>query len=274
MVRLALRRHGVSMGLLAATVALGGYLDWGDRDRSTTSETNARQQNLVPAFRRGAFTELTIEQNGQSLRICRAPVDAGEAVYYLGDGELADPPAVDKVLGALEFATVERRLEGKQDKHQLGLDTPRLKVTLVMGGLTFRLAVGSDAPRPRRICLCRERRCGGRRCPRFGDRAIASVRCLSIANPPSVSSVPAGRAFDRRRRGNASILPRCMGGWGSPSMGPSRVDRDAFDRVVSSLANVRAEAFAPAPASEEALGQPSDRLRLTLTPKRPASHAP
>ena len=153
--RLALRRHGVSMALLVATVALGGYLYWGDRDRATTSETNARQQNLVPTFRRGAFTELTIEQNGQSLRIVSRPGDAGEAVYYLGDGELADPPAVDKVLGALEFATVERRLEGKQDKHQLGLDAPRLKVTLVMGGLTFRLAVGSDARPPQDLPMPR-----------------------------------------------------------------------------------------------------------------------
>ena len=81
--RVALRRHGVSMALLAATVALGGYLYWGDRDRATTSETSARQQNLVPAFRRAAFTELTIEQNGQSLRIVSRPGDAGEAVYYL-----------------------------------------------------------------------------------------------------------------------------------------------------------------------------------------------
>ena len=242
---------------------------WGDRDRATTGETSARQQNLVPAFRRAAFTELTIEQNGQSVRIVSRTGDAGEAVYYLGDGELADPPAVDKVLGALEFATVERRLEGKQDKLQLGLDAPRLKVTLVMGGLTFRLAVGSDAPAPAGsayaesdgavVVIARDLVTELSR--PFDTYRSRTLLPYLVPNWPSFRSTATGQRVD---------YPARMGRLGDSLRGGDGARRSRRIRSYGlSLANVRAEAFAPAPASEEALGPPPDRLRLTLTPKAP-----
>ena len=57
-----LRKHATSIGLVIAAVTLGGYIWLVDRDNPSTSETQAREDNLLTVFRREQLGKIEIEQ--------------------------------------------------------------------------------------------------------------------------------------------------------------------------------------------------------------------
>src|SRR5689334_2136543 len=134
------------MATLAA--ALGAYLYVIDSGRVTTQELEARKRNLLRAWRRAEISEIAIEKKGEALRIVKRSDDAGDFTYELGDGELADPISVDKLLSVLEFATPERRVEAGADKGAMGLGAPRAKIAVTMGRVVHKLSIGGPAPAP------------------------------------------------------------------------------------------------------------------------------
>ena len=162
---LALRKHAVSTLLVVLAAGLGVYLFVVDRGSVTTRESELRKRNLLPAYRRDDISLIEIDRPSDSLRIVRHLDSSGDALFQMSIAaktaadagatasapeELADQSTVDKLMSAIEFATPERRLgpNGGVDRHAAGLDNPRLRVTVVMGKLTYRLAVGQAAPAP------------------------------------------------------------------------------------------------------------------------------
>jgi Domain of unknown function (DUF4340) len=260
------RRHWVSIALVILAALLGVYLFVIDRGTLTTGEKESRKRNLLSAFRRNEISTVAIEpRGGAAFRIV-----ARQGDYVLTRGgaeEPADRTAVDRLIGALEFATRERPVEGA-DRQALGLDAPRVRVTVAMGSITYRVAVGQGAPVPegaayaelagegvfvvpRELVAELEQPVDAYRARRLVPYLVASLREIRLDGP----------AGERR-------LSR--GAWGgfavtSPS-GAVRVDRDAFERIVGALADLRADVFPPDEEAERSIGPAPDRVRVELLP--------
>jgi len=268
-----LRRHAVSLGLALVAILLAAYLYLVDSGRITTGERQARQRNLLPAYRRAEISELVIQSNDETTHIVRRADDAGSDLFYLEGGELADQTAVDKALAALEFATPERRLEPPQDRHAMGLDAPRQRVTLVMGAITYRIAIGAPAPAPpgavyaaaqgqgiegEQLCVLPRDLLTELSRPRDVYRSRTLVPYLS-SNLSSISLETRAESHELTRAPSS--------GWaiavGSQKV---RVDREAFDRLLMALADLRAEAFTSEVEADQVLAAAEDRVRMVLTP--------
>jgi hypothetical protein len=268
-----MRRHAVSIVLAALAVFLAGYLLWFDGARITSGERDLRKRNLLPAFRRGDISELVIESNGETFHVARRNDDAGTFLFYLDGGELADQGAVDKALAALEFATPERRLDASQDRHALGLDAPRLRFTLVMGALTYRIAVGAAAPSPPGAvyAMAEGEGIAGEQLvvlPRdvwtelSRPRDVYRSRTLLPYLSSSLAAITVEGGGERRQ-----LVRGPRGGWAIEIAGQKvRVDRDAMDRLLTAFADLRAEAFAGAIEAQEALAKADDKLHIVLAP--------
>jgi hypothetical protein len=264
-----LRRHVVSIAMAVLAVVLGGYLYFVDRDRVTTTESDARKRNLLRAFRRAEITEIVLEDPNDTVRIGRRTDDAGDAMYFLAGGELADQAAVDKLLSVLEFATAERRLEDGVDRHAMGLDSPKARVTVSMGALTYRLSIGGSAPTP----------AGASYAEVAGEGVVVVSRDLVTELTRSHSAyrgktlVPylSSSLSELRIEGGGAPRSFAFGswGWGVALEGGQkvRVDRDAWDRLLGSLADVRAEAFTTDADADRVLSAAPDKVRLTMTPR-------
>jgi hypothetical protein len=268
-----LRRHAVSLALALSAILLAAYLYLVDSGRITTAEQQARQRNLLPAYRRAEISELIIQSNDETTHIVRRADDAGSDMFHLDGGELADQTAVDKALAALEFATPERRLEPPQERHALGLDAPRLRVTLVMGAITYRIAFGAPAPAPPGAVYAAAQGQGIE-----GEQLCVLPRDLltELSRPrdvyrsrtlvPYLSSLLSSITLETRSESHELVrVP--VSGW-AIAVGAQkvRVDREAFDRFLTALADLRAEAFTSDVDAEQVLAAAEDRVRLVLTP--------
>jgi hypothetical protein len=263
----SVRRHGVSIGLAALTVAVAAYV-YVDSGRVTTGEADARKRNLFGAFRRAEISEVVVEQKDGTFHLTRRTDDAGESMFYV-DGELADQPAVDKLLGVMEFATPERTIDPKTlSRHDMGLDAPRIRVELTMGSLKYRLDVGEPAPLPPGAAFAQVNGEGAKVVsrdlvtelsrPRDVYRGRTLIPYLS-SNLSEISIEGSG--------GSRQFAKGSWGGWAELRGGAKvRVDRDAFDRLLTSFADVRAESFAPDSQADQALAAAEKKVRLTMVP--------
>jgi hypothetical protein len=264
------RRHAVSIALVAIAAALGIYVLAVDRGRPTAGEQDARKGNLFTSFRRNEIRSIEVVQGGESIRLTRAAGDGGAAVYYLAAPlpELADQAAVDRLVSALEIAAPERRLSGDLDRHAIGVDSAKIRVTISMGTITYRLAVGNPAPSP----------VGASYAEIEGDGPVVVSRdlALDLARPrdsyrartlvPYQPSALARIQID----GDGGTRTLSRGGWGGwqIAIGPRavRVDREAFDKVLASLSDLRTEAFLSEAQADEALGAAPSRVGLVIVP--------
>ena len=268
------RRHVVSVAIVVLTAVLATYLYFVDSGRVSSGEADLRKRNLFKAFRRADITELTIENDGDVIRITRRTDDAGDSLYYLDGGELADQSAVDKTLSVLEFATAERHLDETIDRHGMGLEAPKTRVTLSMGQLTFRLTIGAPAPAP----------AGAAYAEVLGEGRVVIARDVvtELTRPrdayrsktlvPYLSSNLSELRFDGAGGPRRFVIGR-WGGWALvlDDGRNVRVDREALDRLLTSLADVRAEAFTTEADAARALSAATYKLRMTMIP-RDASH--
>jgi hypothetical protein len=265
----ALRRHGVSLTIAVLAAVLGVYLYVVDSGRLTTKELEARKRNLFRAWRRGEIAAITIEQKGESVRIVKRTDDAGDVTYDLAGGEAADPAAVDKLLGVLEFATPERRVEAGGDRHAMGLDAPRARLALTMGSVVHKLSIGGPAPAP----------AGGAYAEVEGEGLFVVSRDLvtELLRPgdvyrgrtliPYLSSSLSALTLEGEG-GARRFVTGAWGGWAvMRGDQPVRIDRDTFDRMLTSLAEVRAESFTSDVEADSALANAAANVRIVMTPR-------
>lgn len=147
------KRHTTTivLSVLAASAAL--YVFIVDKGAITTHEAEHRKRNLFPAWRSDDLANVTIERSGKTAQLLRRPADAnGQRFWDLQvDKEkfAAEEQQVDQFLGTLEFATYERFVEpGSVDANTLGVDHPRLRVSVTMNDRPTVLTLGANASSP------------------------------------------------------------------------------------------------------------------------------
>jgi hypothetical protein len=144
---MAWRAHVTSIGL---TVAAAGALAYAYTDRGsvTEAEKKTREGSVFVAWRREDLARITLDHDGEHIVLERVKDDAGDAEWWMRAplDEKADPETSGKLAAAFEFAAVSRKVEG--DVKVPGLDAPRARGEIVMGPLTYRFALGGDAPTP------------------------------------------------------------------------------------------------------------------------------
>jgi len=264
-----LRRHWVSVAIAILAAGLGAYLYVVDSGRITTKELEARKRNLFHAWRRADISELAIEQQGETVRIVKRTDDAGDIMYDLAGGEPADPISVDKLFSVLEFATPERRVEAGADETAMGLGGPRARITVTMGRVVYKLAIGGPAPAPVGSAYAELEGEGLFVVSRdlvtelLRPRDVYRARSLVTYLSSSLSDLTLEGAGGERH-----FVTGAGGGWGVlRGEQKIRVDRDAFDRMLTSMAEVRAEAFTSDAEADRALGEAAVKVRIVMIPR-------
>jgi len=271
-----LRSHVTSLVLVAAALGLGVYV-WVDREKPTTEETEARKANLLPVVRRDDIREIVIEHGNEKATIQRRDTgDAGDFMYHLIEGGakpeeagFADQIAVERLIQALEFAAPLRKLEDDFDAKSVGLDPPRVGLTVHMGSITYRIGVGDEAKTP------------------AGSR-YATLEGHGVFVIPGSSAADLMRPIDAYR--TRRILPYLSselaaielesgqgsvridrGPWGGfrvdSAAGKPRVSQPVFDRLLRAFADANAERFLEASVADRAVDQAKRKVRMILIPK-------
>jgi hypothetical protein len=267
-----LRRHAVSVVIVALAVALGVYLYVVDSGSVTTKELEARKRNLFRVWRRADISEIVIEKQAQTVQIVRRTDDAGDVMYELGGGETADPISVDKLLGALEFATPERRVDTGGDRNAMGLAAPRVRLTLTMGPIVHKLVIGGPAPAPAGSAYAEMEGQGFFVVSR--DLVTELLRPSDVYRGrtlvPYLSSTLSELAL--QGSGGERRFVATRGGW-SVVRGEHkiRVDRDVFDRMLTSLAEARAETFLADVEADRVQADAATKVRIVMTPQAAGS---
>ncbi|MGO9711167.1 MAG: DUF4340 domain-containing protein [Polyangiaceae bacterium] len=142
------RAHVTSIGL---TIAAAGALAYAyvDRGSVTESEKKAREGSVFVAWHREELARIVVDHgDGEHIVLERAKDDAGDAEWWMRAplAERADNEACDKLASAFELAAVVRKVAPGVSVP--GLDAPRAKGEADMGGVTYRFALGGDAPTP------------------------------------------------------------------------------------------------------------------------------
>lgn len=141
-----LRKHAASIALIACAIGLGVYVLVVDKDHVSDSERASRPKNVFPAFRRDELSRVEISTDKEKLVFERkAADDAGERDWRMTSprDDLAEPDAIDRLLGALEFATYVRKVDDGS-----GMQPSRAKGSITMGKLVLEFTLGQPAPSP------------------------------------------------------------------------------------------------------------------------------
>ncbi|MDB4946779.1 MAG: hypothetical protein JWP97_6313 [Labilithrix sp.] len=254
-----MRRHASTVALVVLAVALGVWL-WLDRDRVSSSEQKQRKDNVFVVWRKEELSAITLVHEGETLALERRGAD-----WQLTSPrrERADPQAVDRLLGALELATVQRRVSTASG---LGLEAPRATGQLTMGGLTTRFVLGGASPKPEGSSYLRVDDGApvvvGKDveaallapADTYRDRTVVPYLVTELQG--FEVQVEHGGGFAVTRRDERSFL-----------VGGVLASRSALDGVWAALADLRAEAF-PKDADAELLTR-TPRMTVTMVPKDP-----
>jgi hypothetical protein len=271
------KKHLTTIVLSALAVGAGVAVLVVDRGSVTTSEAELRKKNLFEAWRSEDISDFELDAAGQKARLVRgAANDAGQhpwEVELAGARFPAEEQTVDQYLGALEMATVERRIpDGSVDRAAFGLASPRLRVTISMGKQRFALRIGGPAPTPADATYAEVE----------GKGVVVVSRQLAAAldvDPPSFRSrtlVPyapgdlAALALDGE--GGARHFQRAGAGAargagfrfdGSGPEGKVRVSAAGMERILGALSELGADVYLPDADADKALDR---KVTLTLTP--------
>jgi len=150
--RVKLRRHIASLTAVALAAAVG-VAALVDRGGISDRERNERDHDVFPAYRRGDIDSIEITHGKASFRIERRPDpgDAGDTHWQMTTpvDERADPAAVDRFIGDLEFAGAIRKVDPRTIQEvSKGFDDPEVRGTLSMKPLVYHFALGGPAPLP------------------------------------------------------------------------------------------------------------------------------
>jgi hypothetical protein len=141
-----LRKQATSIVLIVLAAAAIVYAWLWDRGSVTDAERASRSDNVLPAFRRGDVTRIEIVHDAQAIVVEVALSDAGERTWLMTSPrrEVANVAAVDALLTELASSARVRKVDGPA----AGIDSPRARVTIAMGTVTWRIALGDPAPTP------------------------------------------------------------------------------------------------------------------------------
>lgn len=276
-----MKRNLVNVGLVvvAAASTLVFIVTSG---KVTTTEKEARQDSVLVAYREDDLTRIEIEHPGASeprLVLERTPPDdAGDTSWQLTapTREDAEAFAVNKLMGALEYASVVRRIQPSEvDRHAFGLDSPRMLVRLTMGSIHYVLALGKPAASPE----------GSAYLEVSGEGVPEPGVCIVSASLVSELSLGAGQLRGRQvmpylssslsklrleGEGGVRTLAKVKGIiWRFDGMnGELRLAREPFDRVLLQFARTKADHFITATQARAAQSGAAT-VRITMTPAEP-----
>lgn len=265
----------VALGVTIAVIITSG--------RVTTTEERARSFNVLQAFRQDDITRVEIEHGATRVAIQRTPPDdAGTRGWRMVEPEEADADnySVDKLLGALEFAGVVRRIKPREvNRKAFGLNRPRLVVRISMGTIRYVLTIGKTTASPPGAAYAA---LSGEGAPGKGVIVVAQglVKQLSVSADelrgrqmtPYLS--PDIARLTLKGDGGTRTLRHVRGNdWRFDGMLHNvRLSRRAFDRVLVQFARIQADHFISLKTAERALGSGST-VDITMTPRN-AKQAP
>lgn len=256
------RAHVTSIGL---TIAAAGALAYAylDRGSVTESEKKAREGSVFGAWRREALTRIVVDRGGEHIVLERSKDDAGDAEWWMRAPlvERADDETCDRLASAFELASVVRKVAG--DVHAPGFDAPRAQGEIDMGAVTYRFALGGDAPTPAGGAYLRVDGVGtvvvGREIVTQLSQASDTYRSRSFV--PYVSVQLAGLEIKGEKDLRIERVDDV-----SFKLVPSglRASRAKLDDVWGALGEMRAEAFVTDAVADPLVASP--RLTITMTP--------
>lgn len=270
------RQHWMNAALVVIALALV-VIVFATRERMTTSEQEARENNLLQDFDETKITRVRLERKEDSFTIVRTKAStdgAGEWKIQQPVVEDAEPFAVQKLLGTLEFATAVRHIRPEDaNRASFGLDSPELVVHVDMGEIKYRLRVGNEAASPKGAHYLE---IAGENAPGksvvlvskslldelrvklddFRERYVMPYLSTAVSR-----IVLEGEGGTRRlKRGAARDSFRFDG-----MLGDVRLSRAGLERILVQFGRTRADRFLDAAEAEKLLsGAPS--VTVTMTP--------
>ena len=244
-----MKRHGTTIVFLVLAAALSLWL-WFDREKVSTTESTLREKNAFVAWRKDDLSRIEIAHDDETIVLER---ESHVWQMRAPRAERVDGPAVDRLLGTLEYATRVRAA----DEGAKGMSPLRAHGAITMGALSFRFALGGPSPRPEGSSYFRvddgapfvvsKELADALLAPAdtYRDRTVVPYLSTDIQRFEAEGHYVLERLDDRAMRANGLLASRV-----------------AVDRVWSALAEIRAESF----ANDESLIA-SRRLVLAITPK-------
>ena len=244
-----MKRHATTIVMFVLAVALVIFVLF-DRDKVSTNESKLREKNAFVAWRKDDLSRIEIAHDDETIVLQR---EGGVWQMRAPRVERVDGPAVDRLLGTLEYATRVRAA----DETAKGMATLRARGTIKMGDLSFRFALGGPSPRPEGSSYFRvddgapfvvsKELADALLAPAdtYRDRTVVPYLSTDIRRLEAQGHFVLDRLDDRAMLANGFLA-----------------SRTAVDRVWSALAEIRAESF----ANDEALIA-SRRLVLVIAPK-------
>ncbi len=148
------KRTTIVLGVIAA--ALLAFILVFERGSLSTAELEARRDHVLRSFVRDRVTRVELVRGDDPPIVLEReePEDDEDedalAVWRMSApvADEADQDAADSFLGALEWLTASRTLDGitSEDRARFGLDEPRFVVRYRVGSEDAELRVGGDAP--------------------------------------------------------------------------------------------------------------------------------
>lgn len=246
----------VAVGVVIAVIATAG--------RATTDEVEARENNVLAAFREDDITSVKLERSSGDIVLERTEVDdGGVSTWYLREpvDEEVDPAAMQDYLDSLRFASWARRINPEEvDRKRFGLDAPRLVIWVRMGEMAFKVRVGKEAASPPGSFYAEV---DGENVPKKGVGILSKTLMAELDLTadafrerlivPYVSS-----ALDRMTLegpgGTRKLRATEWEGWRFDGQhGDVRVNRVALDRILLQFARTNADAFLDMKQAEKAL---------------------
>jgi len=265
-----LPKYLVELAFIAAAVVGGTYTIFVDRGKVTDRERTDRAHDVFPAYRRGDIDSLELDWGKGKLRVERRPDpgDGGDFHWQVTSpvNERADPAAVDRLIGDLEFAGAIRKVDPSAAAEiAKGFDPPRVQGTLSMKPLAYHFALGGPAPVPDGAAYFRVDGEGTfvvskdfvaaltSGADAYRERSIVPYLSLDLAELTVEN--PSG-GFTVTRVDDTSF-----------KLGKSglRASRDGMDKVWGALAEARAESFLSEDEAGRALGPSA--IRVVMTPR-------
>ncbi len=270
---MSLRKQGTSIVLIALAAIVAVYAWIWDRGTVTDAERAARATSVLPAFRRAEITRVEIARAAIDGRAAETIVlerddvgDAGGSAWRLASPrrEAANVAGVEALLQQLETATRLRKVDGVAP----GLDAPRVRATITMGKVTYRLALGAVAPRPE----------GAAYAQLDGDAPIVvpaelARRLLATADAyreRTIATYAASEIAKLEVRGGATAIAIERGTHGDFVVAGegTRASAMALEKMWNAIGEMRAEAFLDDAEADALVATPA--FTVAMTPREPS----
>lgn len=257
-----------SVGLILLAVGAVTYAYVLDRGTISDADRASRRDDVLPSFRVEDVTRVRLEHGAESLvfeRVADGGIAGARWRMTSPRREAADGAAVDVLLRELEDA---KRLRSVDGDAAVALEPPRVRGVLEVGPVTYRFALGGNAPRPVGAAYLRVDGEGTfvvdgalaaellRGADAYRDRAIVPGGAGGVAR---VRVQAASGATTTLERDGATFRRVAEGTEGT------RASRAAVERLLSALADARAERFLDGASSDDATRAPA--FTVTVTPR-------